>query len=108
MQRSFFIKCLILLVFFDCFCDVANVCKNAAQKILLSVCFYWVNIEVIQSDGNFEWGSEGGEGGGGKQKSTQHAQWKKTKRSQKMGVTFANVGTMLMTIYIYNIIYNII
>ena len=85
MQRSFFIKCLILLVFFDCFLTVANVYENAAQKILLSVCFYWVNIGGLQSDGNFEGGSEGGEGGEGKQKPTQHAQSKKTKRSQKMG-----------------------
>ena len=46
--------------------------------------------------------------GEGKQKSTQHPQSKKKKRWQKMGVTFANGGTMLMTIYIYNIIYNII
>ena len=62
----------------------------------------------MQSDGNFEGGSEGGEGGGGKQKPPQHAQSKKTKRWPKMGVAFANGGTVLMNTYIYNIIYNII
>ena len=49
-----------------------------------------------------------GEGGGGKRKPTQHAQSKKKKRWPKMGVTFANVDAVLRTIYIYNIIYNII
>ena len=53
-------------------------------------------------------GEGGDEGGEGKRKPPQHSQSKKTKRWQKMGVTFANEGTMLMTIYIYNIIYNII
>ena len=36
MQRSFFIKLLILLGFFDCFLGVAKLRKNAAKKILLS------------------------------------------------------------------------
>lgn len=54
-------------------------------------------------------GGEGGvRGGGGKKKSPQHAESKKKKRSAKMGVLFANGGTMLTTLYIYNIIYNII
>ena len=53
-------------------------------------------------------GEGGGEGGEGKQKPTQHAQSKKTKRRQKITPLRANDGTMLMTIYIYNIIYNII
>ena len=53
-------------------------------------------------------GGEGGEGGGGKQKPPQHSQSKKKKRWQKMGVALANGGKVLMTIYIYNIIYNII
>ena len=46
--------------------------------------------------------------GEGKRKSTQHAQSKKKKRWPKMGVMLANVGMLLMNIYIYNIIYNII
>ena len=57
---------------------------------------------------NLSEGEGGGEGGEGKRKPPQHAQSKKTKRPQKNGVAFANVGTMLMDIYIYNIIYNII
>ena len=63
MKRSFFIKLLILLGFFDCFWGVAKLRKNAAKKILLSYWFYWVNIEGLQSEGNFEGGGEGGEGG---------------------------------------------
>lgn len=56
-----------------------------------------------------------GEGQGGREareaeerKTPQHAKSKKKKRSQKMGVRFARNGKMLTTIYIYNIIYNII
>ena len=56
MKRSFFIKLLILLGFFDCFWGVAKLRKNAAKKILLSYWFYWVNIEGLQSEGNFEGG----------------------------------------------------
>ena len=41
-------------------------------------------------------------------KTPQHAKSKKKKRSQKIGVRFAREGKMLTTIYIYNIIYNII
>ena len=38
----------------------------------------------------------------------QHRQSKKKKRSAKMGGAFARIGKMLSSIYIYNIIYNII
>ena len=41
-------------------------------------------------------------------KPPQHPKSKKKKRLQKMGVRFARNGKMLTTIYIYNIIYNII
>ena len=61
MKRSFFIKLLILLGFFDCFLGVAKLRKNVAKKILLSYCFYWVNIEGLQSEGNFEEGEGGRE-----------------------------------------------
>ena len=59
MQRSFFIKLLILLEFLGVFGGVAKLRKNAGKKILLSYCFYWVNMEGLQSEGKFE-------GGGGR------------------------------------------
>ena len=45
---------------------------------------------------------------GGKKKPPQHSQSKKKKRSAKTGVAFARRGAMLTSMYIYNIIYNII
>ena len=50
----------------------------------------------------------GGGGGEGKQKPLQHAESKKKKRFAKMGGAFARKRQMLSSIYIYNIIYNII
>ena len=106
MKRSFFIKLLILLGFFDCFWGVAKLRKNDAKKILLSHWFYWVNIEGLQSEGNFEGGKGLGEAEESKPASTFRV--KKKKRSAKITLAFARAGKMLMNTYIYNIIYNII